>query len=289
MGISLYSMKWRRIIHKPLIAVVRLFLKRKVTLVQNSFQQNQKPTVFAFTHVFFDDIATALSCLRCNAYVLMANREGLMKTANGIALLLNGVIWIDRGDKDDRARSLEKMKTVLRRRGNVLIAPEANWNLSPNLPVLKMWWGLLDAAESAGANIVPVAIDIVGGSYAVKIGESFDYARYRDKADAIEALRDVMATMAWELFEMKPRQKRSEITEGQWVSFIKNELARAPFLNQATEESFTYRPKGEISLDELLADMHGIEYKSMAADYEQYRRVEALIKNWNKPMNMLWN
>ena len=33
-----------------------------------------------------------------------------------------------------------------------------------------------------------------------------------------------------------------------------------------------YRPKDEVSLGGVLADLYGIEYKSMAADYEQYKR-----------------
>ena len=286
-GISRYSITWRRIIHRPLIAASKMLMKHKVKLLRDSYEQNIKPTIYAITHVFNDDIAAALSCLQDNAFVLISNKEGNMKSKNGVALLLNGVIWIDRSDKKSRTAALEKMTAILRLKGNVLIDPEGNWNLSPNLPVLKLWWGLLDAAACSGAYIVPVTIDLVDDNYCVIIGEKFDYAKHSDKANTIDALRDVMSTMVWELLEMKPQQKRSEIAEEHWVSHAKTELARAPFLDQTTEESFTYRPKGEVSLGELLADMHGIEYKSMAADYEQHKRVQSLIDNWTKPVRFL--
>ena len=251
--------------------------------MKNSFMYNGKPTVFAFTHVFKDDLASVLYCLRHSAHALAAYHRRVSRSVDGVGIRLNGVIWVDNCIKTSRAESLEKMKAVLRCGGDVLIAPEAVWNLSPNLIVQKIWWGLLDAATSTDANIVPIAVDLVNNNYYVSIGKLFDYAKYSDKGEAVVALRDVMATMAWKLIEMKPLNKRAEITEESWVNFCQSELARVPFLDMATEESFLYRPKGEISLGEVLADMHGIEYKSMAADYEQYKRVERLIDNWTKP------
>ena len=268
------------------MGIFKFSLKHKIKLHRNSFKPNGKPTVFAMTHVFKDDIASVLYCLRNSAHALGAYHEGLTKTIDGVGVFLNGVIWIDRSDKTSRTESMEKVKTVLSRGGDILIAPEAAWNLSPNVIVQKLWWGLIEAAASTGANIVPVAVDIVGDYYSVIIGENFIPSQYPDKATAIAELRNALATMAWELIELKPKSKRAEMTDDYWVDFTQSELARVPFMDMATEESFMYRPKGEISLGELLADMHGIEHRSMAVDYEQHRRIMRLCDDWNRPVRI---
>ena len=283
---SRFGIKWRRLIHKPLATIFKLTLKHKIKLMRNDFTPNGKPTIFAFTHVCKDDVAVTLCCLRYNAYVLAGYHRGLSRSVDGMGLRLNGVVWVDRGDKASRAEAMEKVKNILCRGGDILIAPEAAWNLSPNIPMLNLWWGVIDMAVSTGANIVPIALDLVNDKYCIIIGENFCYKQYPDKANAIAELRDVLATMAWELIEMKPMQKRSEITEKDWVDFTQNELARAPYVNRKKEESFVFRPKGEISLGELLANMYGTEYKSMAVDYEDYKRVEKLIDNWTKTIKV---
>jgi len=263
--------------------VYRLTLKHKVKLLRNEYKPNGKPTIFAMTHSFKDDIACTCYCLPRSAYMVQSNKEGIRKTFYLLAgLLLNGVIWIDRSDKKNRATVLEQMKDVCKKGGDVLIAPEGAWNFTPNLPVMKLSWGLLDAAASSGANIVPIASDIVNGNYCVIIGSFFEHENYRSKAEAISALRDIMATMVWELFSMKPTIKRAEISDEYWLAHMRNELSQAPFLNYVEEEKGVYRPKGEISLGELLAEMHRIDYKSMAVDYEVYQRVEQLIYNWTR-------
>jgi len=177
---------------------------------------------------------------------------------------------------------MHSMKTVLHQGGDILIAPEANWNHTPNLLVLKMWWGLFDVAIATNANIVPVAVDLIDNRYCVLIGEKFNYAQYSKKTDAIVALRDTMATMVWELFEMKAVQSRTEITDECWLHFIRGESERTPWHHPEMEERFTFRPMGEISLGELLAEMHGIDHKSMAADYETHKHIERLIEGWTK-------
>ena len=38
----------------------------------------------------------------------------------------------------------------------------------------------------------------------------------------------------------------------------------------------------------MLADLHGIEYNSVVADYEQRRHIERLIDNWTKPVRFIY-
>ena len=227
---------WRQILHKPLTSIARLVLKHKVRLVRNDYLFNGKPIIYTITHVFKDDIASILCCLQNNAYVLVGN--AVRKSFDGFVIWLNGVILVDRSDKASRAIAKEKMVAYLRQGDDVLIAPEATHNFTPNLLVMKLWWGLLDVARIADANIVPVAVDLVNDEYCVIIGESFHYIQYSDKTEAIESLREVMATMIWELYEMKPKAKRADVSEEQFSAYINGELARMPYSDLEYENNF---------------------------------------------------
>lgn len=279
---SRYSIRWRQVLHKPLAAIFRMTLKHKVKLLRNDANTRCKPTIYVFTHVFKDDVAAVISCLGRSAHLLAGSKDGIMGTIDGVGIVLNGVIWVHRVDKESRAEAAARIKEVLRNGGDVIMAPEASWNLSPNLLVKKLSWGLLDFAKDTGSNIVPIAVDLVDDCYCVIIGSVFEHAGYPSKEAAIGALRDEMATMVWELYTMKPPAKRDEITENYWLGHIRREHIQAPFLDIAYEDSTTYRPKGEIDLGEVLAELYGLKYASMAEDFEQHRKISQICDNWNK-------
>ena len=287
-SISRYSIRWRRWIHKPLAAIFTLTLRPKVKLLRNDAINNGKPTIYAVTHVFYDDISAVCCCLRQSAYVLLGVEGGdnIPTMTDRLALTLNGVIVVDRRYKKSRANSANEMISVLNNKGNVLIFPEGAWNLSPNLLAQKLNWNLLKIAMQTNSNIIPVAVDIVENSYCVIIGDCFEYPDYTDHTEAITALRDALATLVWELICMKPPLKKCGLSDFYWLNHIHAQSSKMPQQDQTKEESYVYRPKGEISLGELLADMHGIEYKSMAADYEQHKKIMSLCDNWNKPINI---
>ena len=284
MGITRFGIKWRQVIHKPLLSIFSLTLKHRIKLLRNDYIPNGRPTIFAMTHAFKDDAICVPYCLPRSTYIVAGNQEGISKTYMVAGLFLTGVIWVNRNDRKSRSTALEQMKDVCNKGGDVLITPEGTWNFSPNLPMLKLSWGLLDVAASTGANIVPAASHLVNGEYCVIIGDYFEYEKYPSKEEAIAALRDEMATMMWEMFTMNPIVMRKEVTDELWLRFIRGELKNAPFMDYENEEKGVYRPKGEINLGELLAEMHGIDHKSMAVDYKAYRRVEQLIDNWTKPI-----
>jgi len=287
-GVSKFSITWRRLIHKPITSIFRLSLKYKIKLLRNDFKPNNKPTIFAATHVFYDDIPIVCCSVNQNAYLLLGV-EGTENTPCFIerfALYLNGVILVNRGDKESRFTSIQKTTNILNNNGNVLMFPEGAWNFSPNQIIQNLNWGVIRLAEQASANIIPIAVDIVCDNYCVIIGEKFDYSKYDTRQKAIEGLQDEMACLAWELMEMKPIVKRESLTDNYWLEHIKTQYVKMPLKDQAKEESYMFRPKGEVNLGELLADMFGIKYKSMASDYETHKRIERLIDNWTKPIKI---
>ena len=100
-GISRYSIRWRQIIHKPLVAIFKLTLKRKVRLLRNDAKPNGKPVIYAATHVFYDDIAAVISSLDKSAHLLFGveGPNNTPKLIERIALAMNGIIVVKRNDK----------------------------------------------------------------------------------------------------------------------------------------------------------------------------------------------
>lgn len=287
-NLSRFSIKWRKIIHKPLTAIFKVSLTHKVKLIRDDFQPNGRPVIYAATHVFVDDIAAVCCCLQECAFLLFGT-DGLnnsLSFTDSLALYLNGVIKVDRNDKQDRAESVNKMVSVLKKKGNILIFPESAWNLSPNLLVQKLHWGILGVAERADANIVPVAVDLVNEEYCVIIGKCFECSELPGKQEAISVLRDMMAALVWELIGMKHTVQRKTLTDTYWLEHINKQFAHMPTEYRAIENNALFHPKNEISLGELLADLHGIEYKNMAVDYETRQKIERLIENWTRPIKI---
>ena len=123
----------------------------------------------------------------------------------------------------DRKIAKERAIELLKNKGNLLIFPEGAWNLSPNLPVMKLFSGTVKMALETGAEIVPIAIEQYEKRFYVNIGENI---KITDRgATSVqyynEKLRDAMATLKWEIWEYQGIKKREECpTEEEFIAEI---------------------------------------------------------------------
>lgn len=282
---SWMAIKLRGLISRPLRFLLKKILTKKVTVIKNDFKNNGKPTIYLANHGFYEDIKAVISSIEDNV-TLLIGVEGKANTPSFVeklALFLNGYIQINRKYKESKQQGFDSLVRILKNKGNILVFPEAIWNLTPNLLMLKLHWGALRMAEQTGANIVPVTIDVLKDGYGVIVGNCFNqYSSCSSRLEAVTRLRDIMATMVWELMEEKEPVKREEITEQYWVDHNRRELSGFPKKDWHTEEGYGFKPNGEIGLGEILAELNGIEYRSIAASYIQYLKVEKLIEKWNK-------
>ena len=113
--ISKSAIKFRKIIHRPLLNIFEKTLKRHVKLIRDDSKSNGNPTIYVATHVIYDDIAAICHCLKENAYVLFGQEKELKKTSllDYFGLFLNGRVLVKRYDKKDRARSKADMASFL--------------------------------------------------------------------------------------------------------------------------------------------------------------------------------
>lgn len=209
--------KLRRFIH-PLVCKI-LSIQRKFRLEVSGEISNEQPLLFVANHYGIDDIPTVGEVIGRHIYPLVSDED--KGTLNGLALDINGVVWTNRLNKETRRRSSkEELVRHLRLGHSVLMSPEATWNLSPNLPMLPMNYGCITIALETNTPVVPIYLHFTKDMCRVKINEPF-YPN-TDKIAAIQEVRDIMASSAWDFWEQEPMLSRTDLDKNLWKNNIWN-------------------------------------------------------------------
>ena len=248
-----YGEKVRRFIHPLVIKVLsaRRTFKLEVT---GEIPQNQQ-FIFVANHWCIDDIPTAGEVIGRHVYVLVSDED--RGTLNGLALDLNGVVWTNRLDKVERARSKEALIRHLHLGHSILMYPEATWNLSPNLPMLTMNYGCVAISLETGVPILPIYFHFADDVCRVSINEPIYPSE--DKVKSIEMIRDSMATAAWKFIEKEPLVCRKDLDCNCWeeniaMRYAKYDRAKKdPVGVRLYESQFIYRPKHVVYTEDAFA------------------------------------
>ncbi len=224
-----------------------------ITKIKDDSEITERPKIFCITHIGKYDIEVISEVIKEHYYLLSGDFENIYGTIEEKFLGFNGVVYVREDDKKDRKLSKEKMINILKNNGNIMYFPEGTWNLSPNLPVVKCSYGIIDVAMKSNAIIVPIAIEQYGKNFISAIGKNFDVNNYseNDKELAIEDLRSAMATLKWEIWENVSPNIRSEISEKDFDNFIGSRLKEWP--NFTLEEFLdrVYKPKNIVEEKEV--------------------------------------
>lgn len=106
-------------------------------------------------------------------------------------------------DRTDRHIAKEQSIALLKKGGSLLVFPEGAWNITENEPVMKLLPGAAAFALQSGADIVPMALERYADHYYANIGTQIHYAdiRNREAKTVTAELRDILATLKWEIWE----------------------------------------------------------------------------------------
>lgn len=213
-------------------------------LLHDHRTHTDRPVIFAVTHVGKFDIEVTSEAIRDHYYLLSGDYEHIQGTIDAPFLNVNGVIYFNEKVLSDRNAVSKRMIDHLHQGSNLMYFPEGTWNLSPNLPVLPCYWGIVEVAQRGNAVIVPVAAEQYGKHFIINIGENFDMNKYGiDKALAINALRDVLATLKWEIWESRPIQRRKDLDINEWNIYIANRFREWPYFNLTYIDGLVFKPK----------------------------------------------
>lgn len=197
---------------RPVLSLVAGFrVPYKVIIEQPCHLLPNKPVIYTVNHFCFAD-APIMGRITPKRSYFFAGKQRL-GFSDWLYFNLNGVIFVDRKDKEDMAASKQAMIAYLGKGRSILLFPEGTWNLTENQLMMPMKWGVIDVAKESGAQIVPTVLEYSREEKRcfVRFGEPMAVSSEDNKAEAIAALRDTMASMRWDFWERKGLFSRKEL------------------------------------------------------------------------------
>jgi len=204
----------------------------------------ERPVIFALTHIGKWDFEIINEQIRAQSFVIAADFMHMYGTMSGFFMNLNGVIYVDEESREDRANTKCFMIKLLQSGRNVMILPEGTWNLSENEIVRDIAYGTADAAISASAVIIPIAVEQYDKHFVICPGELIDPAGLQwDKHKLTIILRDELASLKWKIWERKGICQRNTLSSFYWEEFIQERRAEWQGYSMREQVVNTYIPK----------------------------------------------
>lgn len=216
-----------------------------------------KTVIYAITHIGKFDYEMIVEACDIFAYPFAGDWELMYATINDYFLRANGVLWVDTSDKEDRQNSAKFMMKALKQGIPMLIYPEAIWNLTENLPMMKIFPGAVQAAKECNVPIVPIAIEQRDKHFLVNVGEEMNFADMEEYA-AVQKLRDTLATLKWEIWESLSREKRADIPHGYYEAFVQERLEECAGFTKELVEGRMFRDKTDREIMTIEKDLENI-------------------------------
>lgn len=161
------------------------------------------------------------------------------------AAWLNGFIYVDRENSQNRKDSLVKMERVLKNGNSVLIFPEGGFNNTENLFCQKLFASPYILAQRTGVNVVPIApfYEFGDDKIYMNVGNPINLAKYENKKEALLDLRDVLSTLLYESIEKHSTPLiRKELGDNPRLDFMEQrrlEYLKTKWTKDVWEEELT--------------------------------------------------
>lgn len=203
-------------VHKVFHPLIRGLcpLLRKFPIRQfsgNTIKQSS-PVIFVCNHSNMHDIPIAIEIIKRQVYVLLDDEP--RKSIAGLAFSINGAVWVNRSSRESRAEAVRSMQRHLQKGHDLLLFPEGTWNVTDCLPMLPISWSVVRLARDNDCPIIPITLEYPDfSSCYYSIGEPLRIQKEESDTEAINRLRDAMATMRWEFWSEQPQTPRSAVTE----------------------------------------------------------------------------
>lgn len=169
---------------------------------------------------------------------------------------------------------------MLKLGGNVMIFPEAVWNMSPNQLVRKLYSSVYRIAKESNASVIPISTMMYGDKIYVSRGRALHFDSL-EQQETLTILRDSMASLKWNIMETYGFSTRKELLgektpEEYWEEHLENYIARQEVYEREEESHAHYMDKDDIK--ELIAD--GCEQDFSVSTKEQKPTVRRHINEF---------
>lgn len=239
--LSSAGVKIRKAISPLFRQVMMLFTSGKLEVVDKGYVPKDKKVIYAGTHGFHDDIIFSMKVADRHSYLLYGSLLDFFKSFHGLGLWVNGVVLVDRKNKNSRRSSVEKMKCVLEKGTNLIMFPEGTWNKNESLPVQKLYPGIYDVALESGALVVPIATILYGDkAYAIR-GDAFDITKIDEEMSSDILNRQInIITKARDLLIYSTKE---EEYIRNFLDYLLLSLADSSMIEDALTYSMCFYPK----------------------------------------------
>ena len=235
------------------LKIDRLFRRQKISILGDAPKINGQ-VIFACTHIAGNDLENVYAPCRRGCWWFIGDPCVLYKDISGLLLYLNGSIFLETGDKTDRHIAYLRAVELLKNGGSLMIFPEGARNCTENLPVMGLFQGTAKMAMETGVKIVPVAIEQFERRFVIHFGDTMFPEDYGSSTELTESLRDVLATLKYEIWEAEGLHARADIPEGYSEQFAAEmEKRMYPYDTLETVERTRYHTRAEIEQREVEA------------------------------------
>ena len=210
--------------------------------------------IYAVTHIGKFDYEMVMEACNIFAYAFAGDWELSYATIDDYFFRAKGVLYVDTGDKEDRKNSFQYMIKLLRKGTSMIIFPEGIWNLTENLPTMKIFPGAVQAVKECHVPIIPIAIEQVGKHFVLNVGRQLQFDDVEEKV-AVPILRDTLATLRWEIWEHLPQEKRSNIPVNYYERFLEERLKEYDVISMELINRRMYKDKTDREIEEIERDL----------------------------------
>ena len=293
------GMKLRRVIGKPLRKVLKMAAGKKVVIDRYPKLEKDEQYIFASTHYFNEDIIAGMAAIDRSAYALIGTTDQVDNNPLMYAAWLYGLIYVDRNDPESRKQSVLKMEKVLNNGSSVIMFPEGGWNNTENLLCQRLFAGPYVLSQLTGKKVVALSTfsDPESDTIHIMASDPIDMTNM-SKEEALELLRDTMATMMFEQIEKYSipyeRSKYYEDIHMQHMESRRKEYLKEKWTRDVWDEELTvYKPKHITTAEEVRASLDNVHIDEKNAyifapilarreEDKKYDFKRYMKKNWNK-------
>lgn len=239
-NVSLYRTKLHRLIHPMVRQIIKTYNRKKIVCLNHSPVIYGK-TLYAVNHSCMWDVPIVTELLDKHNFLLAGKQK--MDLSGRLAFILKGTIWVDRASRESKQKAYTLMKKLLEQGESLTIFPEATWNLEPSLPMLPMYWGIIQLSLQTNTPIQPIALEYEKDVCYVRFGKVLTSEILKNKTDGINMLRDEMATCRWMIWEElweKPLGRDANLQD-EWENQRNSILREYPYYDLAYEQDCVLR------------------------------------------------
>lgn len=235
--------------HPILLTLAKSKIRYDIKVLNDFKILSGKPIIFAGNHSSATDFPIVAKITKRRSYVFAGKQH--LPLIDRVFFHLNGAIWVDRKSKTEMEKSKKILLEYLSRGQSIIWFPEGTWNLTSNLLMLPMKWGIVEVAHQVDAQIIPIALnyDRNKNTCFVRVGSPLSGDDLADKSNGIRVLRDTMATLRWEMMEDSPILSRGETDPEELKKEVEVAIAEYPTLDWEYERSCIYKPPNYVSAE----------------------------------------